>query len=66
MDEMILERTDSFGCFSLCVSYSSCLALTFSLLQWVAFDDDNVYPVEEEDIKKLDGGGDWHMAYVLV
>ena len=34
--------------------------------QWVEFDDDNVYPVNEEDVQKLDGGGDWHMAYVCI
>ena len=30
------------------------------------FDDDSVYPVLEEDIQKLDGGGDWHMAYLCI
>lgn len=34
--------------------------------QWVEFDDDSVYPVLEEDIQKLDGGGDWHMAYLCI
>uniref|UniRef100_A0A7S2T8K6 Ubiquitin carboxyl-terminal hydrolase n=1 Tax=Chloropicon roscoffensis TaxID=1461544 RepID=A0A7S2T8K6_9CHLO len=34
--------------------------------QWVEFDDDDVYPVSDEDIQKLDGGGDWHMAYVCI
>ncbi|QDZ26038.1 ubiquitin carboxyl-terminal hydrolase [Chloropicon primus] len=34
--------------------------------QWVEFDDDDVYPVTDEDIQKLDGGGDWHMAYVCI
>lgn len=29
-------------------------------------DDDEVYPVSEEDILKLSGGGDWHCAYVLL
>ena len=34
--------------------------------QWVEFDDDKIIPVEEEDIVKLNGGGDWHMAYLMV
>ena len=33
---------------------------------WFKFDDDKVSPVKTEDIKKLDGGGDWHMAYILL
>ena len=33
---------------------------------WVKFDDDTVTPVEEGDILKLSGGGDWHCAYVLL
>ena len=34
--------------------------------QWVEFDDDKVYPITDEDIQKLDGGGDWHMAYLCI
>ena len=34
--------------------------------KWVEFDDDKIIPVEEEDIVKLNGGGDWHMAYLMV
>ncbi len=33
--------------------------------QWFMFDDEDVTPMEEEDILKLSGGGDWHTAYVL-
>ena len=33
---------------------------------WWKFDDDKVIPVSEEDIKRLDGGGDWHIAYLLL
>lgn len=33
--------------------------------QWYMFDDEDVTPMEEEDIMKLSGGGDWHTAYVL-
>lgn len=29
------------------------------------FDDEDVTPMQEEDILKLSGGGDWHTAYVL-
>jgi len=35
------------------------------LNQWHMYDDDMVTKVEEEDILKLSGGGDWHTAYVL-
>lgn len=34
--------------------------------EWVKFDDDKVSMVTPEDILKLSGGGDWHIAYVLV
>lgn len=33
---------------------------------WLKFDDDVVAAVTEEEILKLSGGGDWHMAYILV
>jgi ubiquitin carboxyl-terminal hydrolase 14 len=33
---------------------------------WWKIDDDKVSPVSEADIKKLDGGGDWHMAYICL
>jgi len=34
--------------------------------QWLRFDDDKVTLVNDEEILKLDGGGDWHMAYLCV
>eukprot|EP01098_Paradermamoeba_levis_P009464 TRINITY_DN3943_c0_g1_i1.p1 TRINITY_DN3943_c0_g1~~TRINITY_DN3943_c0_g1_i1.p1 ORF type:complete len:545 (-),score=195.43 TRINITY_DN3943_c0_g1_i1:81-1715(-) len=35
---------------------------------WLKFDDDQVTPVHEEEIKKLSGseGADWHIAYLCV
>lgn len=33
---------------------------------WMLYDDDTVTPKTEEDILKLDGGGDWHTAYLLL
>lgn len=33
---------------------------------WLMFDDDKVAPVKAEDVLKLSGGGDWHVAYVLL
>lgn len=30
------------------------------------FDDDVVTPVESDEILRLSGGGDWHVAYVLL
>lgn len=33
---------------------------------WWKFDDDRVSPVEESEIEKLDGGGDWHSAYICL
>jgi len=33
---------------------------------WLMCDDDNVQPVTSEDVLKLSGGGDWHIAYVLL
>ncbi|MGH0141405.1 UNVERIFIED_CONTAM: hypothetical protein FKN15_039162 [Acipenser sinensis] len=34
--------------------------------EWIKFDDDNVSVVSPEDILRLSGGGDWHIAYVLL
>eukprot|EP00873_Tetraselmis_striata_P024754 jgi/Tetstr1/445018/TSEL_032826.t1 len=34
--------------------------------KWVEFDDDQLIVREADDILKLCGGGDWHMAYMLV
>lgn len=34
--------------------------------KWFQFDDDKVSVHTEEDLKKLSGGGDWHMAYMLL
>lgn len=33
---------------------------------WLMCDDDNVNTVTTEDVLKLSGGGDWHIAYVLL
>ncbi|CAH9056100.1 unnamed protein product [Cuscuta epithymum] len=34
--------------------------------KWIQFDDDNPTIQREEDITKLSGGGDWHMAYICM
>ncbi|KAB7496103.1 Ubiquitin carboxyl-terminal hydrolase 14 [Armadillidium nasatum] len=34
--------------------------------EWLKCDDDQITPVSEEDILKLSGGGDWHIAYILL
>ncbi|XP_042447095.1 ubiquitin carboxyl-terminal hydrolase 7-like [Zingiber officinale] len=34
--------------------------------KWILFDDDNPSTQREEDITKLSGGGDWHMAYICM
>ncbi|KAF6138212.1 hypothetical protein GIB67_011052 [Kingdonia uniflora] len=34
--------------------------------KWIQFDDDNPSAQREEDITKLSGGGDWHMAYICM
>lgn len=33
---------------------------------WIQFDDDEMIPRKEEDVLALSGGGDWHMAYLLL
>ena len=33
---------------------------------WMQFDDENMIPRKEEEILELAGGGDWHMAYLLL
>jgi ubiquitin carboxyl-terminal hydrolase 14 len=32
---------------------------------WFKCDDDKISAVTDEEIFKLSGGGDWHMAYLL-
>ncbi|XP_010479669.1 PREDICTED: ubiquitin carboxyl-terminal hydrolase 6 [Camelina sativa] len=34
--------------------------------KWIQYDDDNPSMQREEDITKLSGGGDWHMAYIIM
>ncbi|KAJ4768257.1 hypothetical protein LUZ62_033531 [Rhynchospora pubera] len=34
--------------------------------KWIEYDDDNPIPQREEEITKLSGGGDWHMAYICM
>ncbi|XP_061452725.1 ubiquitin carboxyl-terminal hydrolase 14 [Rhineura floridana] len=34
--------------------------------EWIKFDDDKVSVVTPEDVLRLSGGGDWHIAYVLL
>lgn len=34
--------------------------------KWFKFDDDKVSVHSEEEVKKLSGGGDWHMAYMCL
>ncbi|KAJ3210582.1 Ubiquitin carboxyl-terminal hydrolase 14 [Clydaea vesicula] len=33
---------------------------------WFKYDDDKVSPCSQEDISKLEGGGDWHSAYICL
>ncbi|KAI8595025.1 hypothetical protein EDD21DRAFT_329770 [Dissophora ornata] len=34
--------------------------------EWYKYDDDKVSPVSKDDILKLDGGGDFHVAYLAL
>ncbi|KAM5579326.1 ubiquitin carboxyl-terminal hydrolase 6 [Rosa sericea] len=34
--------------------------------KWIEYADDSLIPQREEDITKLSGGGDWHMAYICL
>ncbi|CAO3587520.1 unnamed protein product [Absidia cylindrospora] len=34
--------------------------------EWHKFDDDKVSIVRDADIERLDGGGDWHTAYIVL
>lgn len=33
---------------------------------WVQFDDEEMIPRKADEIVTLSGGGDWHMAYLLL
>jgi len=43
-----------------------CWLKDFQSGSWWKMDDEKASPVKEEDILKLDGGGDWHMAYLCL
>lgn len=45
------------------ITSNACVLLTD---EWIKFDDDKVSIVTPEDILRLSGGGDWHIAYVLL
>ncbi|KAI8978991.1 hypothetical protein BDB01DRAFT_837127 [Pilobolus umbonatus] len=34
--------------------------------EWYKFDDDKVSTMRDADIERLDGGGDWHTAYIVL
>ncbi|KAI8144544.1 hypothetical protein BJV82DRAFT_607663 [Fennellomyces sp. T-0311] len=34
--------------------------------EWHKFDDDKVSVVKDQDVERLDGGGDWHTAYIVL
>ena len=34
--------------------------------QWVQFDDEDMIPRKQDEVLALSGGGDWHMAYLLL
>lgn len=34
--------------------------------EWYKFDDDKVSTLRDADIERLDGGGDWHTAYIVL
>ncbi|KAL8466102.1 hypothetical protein ACS0TY_035277 [Phlomoides rotata] len=34
--------------------------------KWILFDDENLVLQREDDITRLSGGGDWHMAYICM
>ena len=44
----------------------SCDILMMSSGEWAKLDDDKVSLVKEDQILKLSGGGDWHVAYILL
>jgi ubiquitin carboxyl-terminal hydrolase 14 len=33
---------------------------------WVQFDDEEMIPRKQDEVLALSGGGDWHMAYLLL
>ena len=47
--------------------YHQSILSTLSLSdQWIKCDDDKLSLVTDEEILKLSGGGDWHVAYTLL
>lgn len=33
---------------------------------WILFDDDKLIPKTADEVLQLSGGGDWHMAYMMM
>lgn len=33
---------------------------------WILFDDDKLIPKTADEVLALSGGGDWHMAYMMM
>lgn len=53
-------------CFFCTRSLNITVCYLLNLDEWIKFDDDKVSIVTPEDILRLSGGGDWHIAYVLL
>ena len=45
---------------------TSCDVIARQIGDWAKLDDDKVTLVKEDQILKLSGGGDWHIAYILL
>jgi len=46
--------------------YVAWVRQSFTEDKWLRFDDETVSPCNAEDIKKLAGGADWHIAYICL
>jgi len=70
-----LKGGNSTGCYELCgiITHKGKTADSGHYIgwvkekedRWVKYDDDEVTLASEDDIKKLSGGGEWHIAYIL-
>ena len=45
---------------------TTCDVIACQTGDWAKLDDDKVTLVKEDQILKLSGGGDWHIAYILL
>ena len=61
-----MHTLKNFQVCSLIIIHCSRCSVSVTTDEWAKLDDDRVSIVKEEQVLKLSGGGDWHVAYILL